>query len=135
MPITARNMQLSTTAALTPRYAYGRKCLEAYLRRLAYQHTSRHPQSMAQCCGHRDGALSLRVDIEFSGPTSDRASENRHPQTKADEIVCQNHPAAATLRGETSGTRRQAVRPRTVGKDRGPDNDSGGWSDSREAGD
>ena len=40
-----RNKEPSTTAALTHRKLRGRKCFEAYLRRLTYQYTSRHSQS------------------------------------------------------------------------------------------
>ncbi len=37
-----RNMEPSITAAVTQRYPDGRKCFEAYFRRLTYQYTSRH---------------------------------------------------------------------------------------------
>src|ERR1700689_3334246 len=43
-PRAVRNKEPSTTAALTHRKERGRKCFEAYLRRLTYQYTSRHSQ-------------------------------------------------------------------------------------------
>src|SRR5277367_3181006 len=43
IPRTIRGTELTTTAAQIPRYERKRKCLAAYLRRLAHQIRARHP--------------------------------------------------------------------------------------------